>query len=242
MKMVQFISICIVFVTACNNHPLKNNSAGVDRSNNMTGGVDRYAGKDSFTISAAQFPEYLHSQYVYDSAIEKSIPAIARPYKKVVRDQIKTGVIFSSEKYKVTYELDEYKKSDSAVVKLYVNDKIVPFYDPETNLEEPESMDIEFIPNSKILLYDWPERKFIMITGFARDAQSWYRGVLYSILIDISANPMKAFLLGTYEVPGDYYFKLNKTNGQLTFLSAIPFFGEKGKVDSLTISVGRISK
>lgn len=244
MKANWFIILGIIFSTACANASFGQVKRGEREEHKVNLQKACYENKDSFTLSVRQFRQYLQHPYAYagNAMVRKQIQGTTVTAKKATPDQARTITTFSTKDYKVAYEWIEYKTIDSMVARLLVNNKAVEFYSPENGKPETVSTDIEFSPTSNIQLYDWPGRRFVMICGSPRGAQGWYRGILSAVLIDVSTHPMKAFFIETYETPGDYYFRFNRANGEITYLTAIPFFGEKGNVDSLTVRVGRIPR
>ncbi|MBV8255099.1 MAG: hypothetical protein JO154_21030 [Chitinophaga sp.] len=230
MKFIPpLLSLLLLACNSTEHTPILTDSVSVSRSRDAM--IDEQENEKAYGLD--DFDHYVYGTYGYDSTRFTLIPTKSTITNQSDEDdRLQNTAEFINKDYQLKYIWTGTENGDSSTSQLFVNNKPVQFFDPQTNKEGDLPGDLDFVEGTQLGLYTWPSKKYLLIVGQAHGAQSWYRGILYGILVNVSVDPMRAYLLGTYEDPGDFYLKLN-TNQQLTYISCMPDFGERGAVDSL---------
>ncbi len=222
----------MLFLLACNSAehtPVVTDSITVSRSKDITPDQE----DDEKAYGLDDFEHYVYKEYGYDSTRFTLIPTRSTITSESDESNYVQHVAeFTTKDYRMKYIWRGTENGDSAVSQLFVNDKLVKCYDTRTGKELNDVGELDFGEGVQLGLYSWPSKKYLLFTGQAHGAQSWYRGILHGVLVNVSVEPMRAYVISTYEEPGDFYLKMNDQQ-QLTYISCTPDFGDRGDVDSL---------
>ncbi|RAJ75647.1 hypothetical protein CLV59_109261 [Chitinophaga dinghuensis] len=225
-------ALFILFLMACGGAEhahIPTDSVTISRSKDVIADEDEY--EKAYGLD--DLDRYVYKEYGYDSTRFKLIPTKSTiTSQSDESDHVQYTAEFNNKDYQLKFIWSGTEDGDSSASQLFVNNKPVKFYDPGTNNEATGPGELDFGVDVQMGLYSWPSRNYLLVSGQARGAQGRFRSILYGILVNVSTNPMRAYVISTYEDPGDFYLKMNN-HQQLTYLSCTPELGESGTVDSL---------
>lgn len=240
MKRSYLIATFVIMITGCISRHEKHDLIA---STNQIENMEKPAGVDTI-IPTSHLPEFLEKKYALDPITEEDQKTAVNVERHDIGEKkIKTTSITTSS-IKIDYIFTRSKKDDSEKVEIMVNGLTRSCVNEKGEPVESYG-DLAIDPVIKICTI--AGEKYILFSGTAVDAQSWFSTITYGMLARISGSE-HITLLSTVSFPnddyltGDFYIRQNRFNGKVFSLVAIPAsYDDKSYPDNISLTVKELN-
>jgi hypothetical protein len=186
----------------------------------------------SYTIDTGYFSQFIRSVYRYDSTFGLLYSSTTKYSERNLGSSKLRVTTVQYSGHVISIQTTLFNDTDSIITKITVDGNEMKTFKDEDGLSIVPSFDLVYGKDLLVKEYELSNRKYLFLEGTDREAQGKYADILYGVLIDQMNR--RVFLLQTYFIPGDFFFKKGASGG-LIFLTSMPVNSMNGGVDSLKL-------